>query len=466
MALLEANNKIEADELSDERLLQNLNDYTSIAFALIWQRQAIYLAAAVLTAFYFDPINALIFYCVIVFCEIQDVMIARRVKTLKPYETGPIRASYHWILLNTILSSAAICLYAISVALKQEVGGHFTPLFFLFAAALFAAMNNHQLVLALTIRLAMYGLSFLFIVCMDIWIERPSLDSDVWLHFFTIIFVMYFLIDCSVVFLKLYRKNLAQLEALRKEHERTKAAYIAKSQFVSTVSHELRTPLTSIKGTLDLINCGALGEVPDKMTKLLDSAGKNAERLSCLINDVLDLQRIEANEMHYQNDVVNVQDLVTDAVNSNIGYATKHQVTLVQEDTDQPALLIEGDQKRLMQVMANLISNAVKFSSEESTVTIGYARHDNLIRIFVRDKGCGIPEGSEEKVFDRFSQLDSSDRRNAPGSGLGMNISREIVEHHNGRIAYESVFGEGTTFFVEFPVVTEFEQDLPNTVSR
>ncbi len=455
MALIEAGKALEVEETPDERLLQNLNDYTSIAFALIWQRQAIYLAAAVLTAFYFDPLHAIIFYCVIVFCELQDVMIARRVKTLEPHQKRAIVASYHWILLNTILSSAAICLYAISVALKQDTGGHFTPLFFLFAAALFAAMNNHQLVLALTIRLAMYGLSFLFIVCTDIWIARPELESELWLHFFTVIFVMYFLIDCSIVFLKLYRQNLAQMDELRKEHERTKAAYVAKSQFVSTVSHELRTPLTSIKGTLDLINCGALGDVPDGMAKLLNSAGRNSERLSCLIDDVLDLQRIEANEMQYRKDPLDVGELVTEAVSNHQGFASKHGVSLVEVDTDAGPLAVEGDYKRLMQVMANIISNAIKFSPEGSAVRVGHGRRGGMVRIEVRDEGCGIPEGSENKVFDRFSQLDATDQRAAPGSGLGMNISREIVEHHGGRIAYDSVYGKGTTFYVEFPELTE-----------
>lgn len=456
MALLEAHDTAEADVPSDARLLQNLNDYTSIAFALIWQRQAIYLAAAVLTAFYVDPTHALVFYFAIVLCELQDVIIARRVKALKPHQAREIHTSYHWILLNTALSSAAICLYAISVAWKQETGGHFTPLFFLFAAALFAAMNNHQLVVALAIRLAMYGISFLVIVCTDLWLVRPSLDSYTWLHFFTVIFVMYFLIDCSVVFLKLYRKNLAQLEALRQEHERTKAAYVAKSQFVSTVSHELRTPLTSIKGTLDLVNCGALGEMPEKAAKLLESAGRNSERLACLIDDVLDLQRIEANEMQYRKEILSVQELVEDAVSGNQGYASKHNVSLIQDESTDTSLNIKGDHKRLMQIMANMISNAVKFSPDGSTVTVGYERVDTVIRIHVRDEGCGIPDGSEDKIFERFSQLDSSDQRKAPGSGLGMNISRDIAAHHDGRIFYESVFGEGTTFYLELPDATEF----------
>ncbi len=450
MALSEIFQAGDTTKVPDGRLLQNLRDYTWAAFALLWQRQAIYLATTLLTGFYFDPINATIFYCTIVFCELQDIIIARRVRRLQVNQKRAIQSSLVWILLNTILSSAAICLYAISVAFKQETGGHFTPLFFLFAAALFAAMNNHQLVLALGIRLAMYGLSFLVIVFTDIWIARPGLGSELWLHFFTVIFVMYFLIDCSIVFLRLYRKNLAQLEALRQEHERTKAAYIVKSQFISTVSHELRTPLTSIKGSLDLLNSGAMGEIPENMQSLLKMAGKNSKRLSNLIDDVLDLQKIEAGEMNYRKDVLNVQALVNEAVNSNVGYATAHNVTLVEECPEDTPLLIEGDETRLMQVMANMISNAAKFSKEDGIVTVGCKSNGDKVRIYVKDTGCGIPDGAENKVFGRFTQLDSSDQRRAAGSGLGMNISKEIVEHHNGIIDYVSEIGRGTTFFTEF----------------
>ncbi|MFK7940960.1 MAG: sensor histidine kinase [Roseovarius sp.] len=456
MALLDAILPGERDKDSDANLLQNLQDYTSIAFALLWQRQAIFIATSLLTGFYFDPQNAAIFYCTIVFCELQDIMIARRVKNMTPDEHDAIRSSFVWIMLNTVLSSSAICLYAVSIALAQETGGHFTPLFFLFAAALFAAMNNHQLVVALSLRLTMYGLSFLVIVCADIWIERPSIDSDLWLQFFTILFVMYFLIDCSIVFLKLYRRNLAHLDALRQEHERTKAAYVVKSQFISTVSHELRTPLTSIKGSLDLMSCGALGEVPEKMQTMLEIATKNSERLSCLIDDVLDLQKIEAGEMQYTFEFLDVRPLLEEAAQSNMGYANAHNVTLTLEGLRKKPMLIEGDQKRLMQVMANMISNAAKFSHEGDVITIGCARHNDMIRIYVRDTGYGIPEGSEDKVFGRFSQLDSSDRRHAPGSGLGMNISKEIVEHHNGQIGYTSVLGEGATFYVDLPEAHEF----------
>ncbi len=455
MALLEVKQATaESPEEIDpqDQLLQNLKDYTAMAFALIWQRQAIFLSATLLTAFYFDPMNAFLFYVLILFFEVQDIVLARKVAELKVHQRSAINLSLFWILVNTVLSSLAICIYAITVAFSQETGGHFTPLFFLFAAALFAAMNNHQLVWALAIRLALYGISFVIIVVRDLWVERPPLTSDLWLQFFTVIFVMYFLIDCSVVFLKLYRKNLAHLETLRKEHERTKAAYQVKSQFVSTVSHELRTPLTSIKVSLDLLNTGALGPIPDSMKQVLETAGKNSDRLRSLIDDVLDLQKLEAGEMSYQMEMLNVQGLLLDAIEGNTGFANGHEVTLVPEMDEKPWLFVEADEMRLMQVLSNVISNAVKFSHKGDSVAIGCKKMEDRVSIFVRDTGAGIPEGSEDKVFGRFSQLDSSDRRQVGGTGLGMNISREMVEHFKGALYYESVKGEGTIFFVDLPL--------------
>lgn len=117
-----------------------------------------------------------------------------------------------------------------------------------------------------------------------------------------------------------------------------------------------------------------------------------------------------------------------------------------------------GDEFRLLQVMANMISNAAKFSDPGGVVTVGYDHVGDRVRIFVKDAGCGIAEGLEKKVFGRFSQIDSTDRRRASGSGLGMNISKEIVEHHGGVIGYDSKVGHGTTFHVDLPVVTQSSQ--------
>ncbi|WP_425043825.1 sensor histidine kinase [Primorskyibacter sp. S87] len=454
MALSEVSQPGQTAFVNNARLLQNLKDYTLMSVSLLWQRQLIFLAATLLTAFYFDPFKASLFYGCIMLCEFWDLLLARRVAELRDDEHRAILFYFTCILVNTLVSATAICMYAVTVALQQEAGGHFTPLFFLFAAALFAAMNNHQIVMALVLRLVMYGVSFMIIVLEDIWAENPPLSSDLWLHFFTVVFVMYFLIDCSIVFLNLYRKNLLQLETLRNEHERTKAAYLAKSQFVSTVSHELRTPLTSIKGSLDLLNSGAMGEIPEQMQSLVQLAGRNSSRLSELIDDVLDLQKIESGEMTYRIEVLNVQTLIDEAVSCSGGYAETHGVSVTNCIEDEDPLFIEGDEARLMQVMSNIISNGIKFSNEGGIVEVGCQRAGDKVRITIRDHGVGIPEGARDKVFDRFTQLDSSDRRQVGGTGLGMSISKEIVEHLNGTIDYESELGQGTKFFVEF---TAFE---------
>ncbi|MDG1130989.1 MAG: HAMP domain-containing sensor histidine kinase, partial [Paracoccaceae bacterium] len=236
------------------------------------------------------------------------------------------------------------------------------------------------------------------------------------------------------------------------EHQKTKEALEIKSQFLSTVSHELRTPLTSIKGTLDLVNSGVLGPLPDQMKPVLAVAGKNSKRLADLINDLLDLQKIEVGEMAFRFDLLNVRELVADSVAMSEGYAEQMGVTLAVTQADEE-IFINGDADRLSQVMANLISNASKFSHKGGTVDIHVKRDDDRVRIYVKDKGVGIPDNAKERVFGRFSQVDSSDQRRVGGTGLGMNISKKIVERHDGQIDYESTLGKGTTFFIEFDIV-------------
>ncbi|MEE4347727.1 MAG: HAMP domain-containing sensor histidine kinase, partial [Paracoccaceae bacterium] len=225
-----------------------------------------------------------------------------------------------------------------------------------------------------------------------------------------------------------------------------------KSQFLSTVSHELRTPLTSIKGTLDLVNSGVMGPVPDQMQPILTIAAKNSKHLADLINDLLDLQKIEAGEMAFRFNLLNVRDLVDDSVTMSKGYADQMDVTLSVTHADEE-IYINGDAGRLSQVMANLISNASKFSHKGGTVDISVKRLGDHVRIYVKDKGVGIPENAKERVFGRFSQVDSSDQRRVGGTGLGMNISKKIIEKHDGQIDYESTLGHGTTFFIEFEIV-------------
>ena len=434
-----------------ERIERQLKDYVGITKKLIWQRQAIFLAATVLAAIYFDPVAPIVCYSIVLLTEVFDLSLARRITDWKDHDLRRAREFLGWIMVNTVLSATAICAFVLSIAWQQDSGGQFTPLFFLFAAAVFAAMNNHQLIPALILRLGIYFATFFSIALIDIWRFNPPLTSPAWLQFFTVLFVIYFIVDCSFAFLRLYRQAMRQLEELQEEHERTKAAYEVKSKFISTVSHELRTPLTSIKGSLDLLNSGALGEIPETMRPMVEIAGKNSKRLADLINDLLDLQKIEAGEMVYRFEPLSVAQLIHDAVEANQGYADGLGIEIVS-NLPPDDVMIEGDEARLMQVMANVISNGLKFSDKGSQVRVFGEIVGQKVRICVKDTGIGIPEDAKHKVFGKFTQVDSSDQRRNGGTGLGMNITKQIVERHKGEIDYVSRLGQGTTFFIEFDI--------------
>lgn len=428
---------------------QRMKDYLVLANQLIWQRQASFLAAAMLAALYFDPISTFAFYFAVVLTEVLDERLGRQSRAWDgedPVIGGKILKH---IAINTVVSATAISMFIINIAVQQTSGGHFTPLFFLFSASLFAAMYNSQMIGILLLRLSIYGLAFLVIAFLDVLRYLPPITSNVWLEFFTIVFVLYFIIDISVKFYLRYQEKLDQMKMIREENERTKAALVVKSQFLSTVSHELRTPLTSIMGSLDLVNHGALGEVPDHLKRAIGIAAKNGQRLANLIDDLLDLQKIEAGEMAFHFKPINVNDLMTEAVEATTGYADKLGITVTSEPCTDDCKII-GDRSRLMQVMNNLLSNALKFSDEGGAVKVSVEPVGSRIRISVQDNGVGIPEDARDRVFGKFSQVDSSDVRKVGGTGLGLNITKQIIERHNATIDYDSELGVGSTFYIEF----------------
>ena len=225
-----------------------------------------------------------------------------------------------------------------------------------------------------------------------------------------------------------------------------------KNEFISTVSHELRTPLTSIRGALGLIKGGAIANVPEQLQSLLEIANNNTERLLMLINDILDIQKIESGEMSFRFQTLDARELAQRAINDNAGYAQQHGVEFRLSEACETGRIV-GDADRLMQVLANLLSNAAKFSSPGDPVEISVARHHGAIRLSVSDHGPGIPEDFQPKLFDKFTQSDATDTRRAGGTGLGLSITKAIVEKHGGRIDFISRAGIGTTFFVDFPEV-------------
>ncbi len=233
----------------------------------------------------------------------------------------------------------------------------------------------------------------------------------------------------------------------RKEVERLK------NDFVSTVSHELRTPLTAISASLSLLKDGMAGELPEDAQGLVGVASASSERLVRLIGDVLDIQKMEAGQMDYQRSVQPVAPVVDGAVAAMASFAGQSGVRLAFEaGPGAAALRAEVDRDRLTQVLTNLLSNAIKFSEAGSAVLTRLEARGDRLRIAVVDHGAGIPAAFRERVFQRFAQADSADSRRKGGTGLGLSICRTIVEEHGGRIWFDSVEGEGTTFFVELPV--------------
>jgi signal transduction histidine kinase/CheY-like chemotaxis protein len=223
-----------------------------------------------------------------------------------------------------------------------------------------------------------------------------------------------------------------------------------KTEFVSTVSHELRTPLTSIRGSLGLISGGVAGELPEAVKSLVGIAKSNCERLIRLINDILDSEKIESGKLRLDLQIVDIRQLVQQALAANEGFAGQHSVRLVMRAPETP-LHVRIDSDRMTQVLTNLLSNAVKFSPPGSPVEVRLSRTAQKVRAEVVDVGPGIPEEFSARIFQKFSQADSSDTRQKGGTGLGLNISRALVEKMGGTIGFSSKAGEGTTFFFEVP---------------
>jgi PAS domain S-box-containing protein len=223
-----------------------------------------------------------------------------------------------------------------------------------------------------------------------------------------------------------------------------------KNEFISTVSHELRTPLTSIRGSLGLIAGGLAGQMPPQAKPLIEIAMNNCERLVRLINDILDIEKIESGKMDFRNKPLVLVPLIEQSLLANEAYGRQFGVsfTLTQDVADAR---IYSDPDRIIQVMTNLLSNAAKFSPEGSTVTVNLARTNGRLRVSVSDQGSGIPAAFREQIFQKFAQADASDARQKSGTGLGLSICKAIVEKLGGTIAFETQLGKGTTFYFELP---------------
>jgi signal transduction histidine kinase len=224
-----------------------------------------------------------------------------------------------------------------------------------------------------------------------------------------------------------------------------------KNEFVSIVSHELRTPLTSIKASLELALTGVLGTVPDKMHEVLDIAHSNSKRLNFLINDILDINKISQGKIDFDFKNLPLLPIIEETIEQNLDYAKQYNVGIEIKDGISDDIIVTADKNRLIQILVNLISNAIKFSHNGGNVHIYVEEKERSVIINVQDYGIGIPEHAQNKIFKKFSQVDSSSTRAKGGTGLGLYINKMLVERMNGKISFVSEENKGSTFSVEVP---------------
>ncbi|MBD2214494.1 response regulator [Nostoc linckia FACHB-104] len=231
-----------------------------------------------------------------------------------------------------------------------------------------------------------------------------------------------------------------------------------KDEFVSVVSHELRTPLTSIHGSLGMLVSGLLPADSEQGKRLLQIATDSTERLVRLINDILDIERIESGRVKMEREICNVADLIKSAVNVIQPLADKLGVQLSIADV---SIQLWADPDRIVQTLTNLLSNAIKFSHPGETVWLTAKTQGNEVVFAVKDTGRGIPANKLDSIFERFQQVDSSDSRNHDGTGLGLAICKSIVQQHSGRIWVESTLDEGSTFYFTLPILSDRQKPEP-----
>ena len=256
-----------------------------------------------------------------------------------------------------------------------------------------------------------------------------------------IIVTIFFILSISVIFLLLYfEKKKIALEKMREEMQ-------------AILSHDLRSPLVSLSGTITLLE-GAYGQLdPEQIQNLLSTSSFSIVNMQRIVDEIVDINRLETGKMDFEFSEIELNGFIDEAIDLNTSYADRFSVTIAIGKKED-GLKIIADRGRLHQVMSNLLSNAIKYSPSNGTVEIGYYQEHGNAVIYVKDNGPGIPESFQPHIFEKFSQNKSKLNTLVPSSGLGLAITKNIVEAHNGRIDFKSNEEKGTIFFLKFNLLT------------
>jgi len=321
----------------------------------------------------------------------------------------------------------------------------------------FEILNYQKLLSYITVDDKCWGYSEIF--------REKEFSSDDSKCFQTLVNQVTLPLKSAILYQEITEKNkkLAKLERL-------------KSEFISIVSHELKTPLTSIKNSLDIISGGKTGALTDAMVKFLDMAKRNVKKLSKIINDLLDMSKIEAGKMDYSYKKTSIVPVIDD-VRLNLSQMAKQKNLVINEHIDENLQEVYADTDRIEQVLTNLVSNAVKFTPENGIIDISATviNSENIkadecftkqlsrlsgdyVQVCVSDQGIGIDKEDFVHVFDKFEQIENSLSREVGGSGLGLSIAKQLISAHNGAIWCDSVVNKGSSFFFVIPVATEMSR--------
>jgi signal transduction histidine kinase len=230
-----------------------------------------------------------------------------------------------------------------------------------------------------------------------------------------------------------------------------------KSEFVSTVSHELRTPMTSIKGYADLILMGAAGAMTDPQVRYMQVIKNNADRLSMLVNDLLDISRIETGKTELDLRPLDIPQVIEQVVEGHLRGRIEHENKPMEVQTEMaPSLpLVNADHARVTQILTNLLDNAFHYTPSNGQIKVSVNANGDFVYISITDTGIGISKENQNKIFDRFFRAEDADVQKVAGTGLGLAIVRSLIEMHGGRIEVNSMPGEGSTFTFNLPLVAE-----------